>query len=346
MLLTSKASLVRGVCACALLASASACTAAYWVGLRFVYRKADLPASRIVRDVTYVDGPDADARKHRLNLFLAEGRDWPTVIFVHGGGWMDGDKDLKVAGADVYGNIGRFLASRGVGAAVISYRLIPHVDWRAQIADVAAAVAWIHRNIVAHGGRPEALFLMGHSAGAQLAARVALDPGPLDGLAVGASPVCGVIAVSGAGYDLANEPEKDRDGKPGYFWTRFGGEPGWRQDASILPFVSAASPPFLLMYASNEDPALKQQSQLLHRALQDTGASSRLVVVPGQSHERMVLALSRDDRTAGPAILDFARNTPCGEVKPRQLRPYSERRRDGQRGHEDDEDASDAQCHG
>ena len=100
-----------------------------------------MPASRTVAEVAYRDGPDADAEKHRLDLYLPVGEGWPMVVFVHGGGWRTGDKNLRVGGADIYANIGRYLARRGIGAAVINYRLLPNVDVWEQFGDVAQAAA-------------------------------------------------------------------------------------------------------------------------------------------------------------------------------------------------------------
>src|SRR5439155_18980367 len=91
----------------------------------------------IHRDICYREG-SAD-EKHRLDLFLPHGTNWPILIFIHGGGLTSGDKALRVSGADVYGNIGRFYASQGIGVAVINYRLQPKVTWREQAEDVAHA---------------------------------------------------------------------------------------------------------------------------------------------------------------------------------------------------------------
>jgi len=296
--------------------------------LGFVYVRADLPEARVLRDLPYVDGPEAHPTKHRLDLFLplAEGdraSGWPTVVFVHGGGWNEGDKGLTFGGEDVYGNVGRYLAQRGIGAAVVNYRLLPEVAWPAQVDDVARAVAWVHRHVGGYGGDPEALFLMGHSAGAQLAARVALDPDALGAVAVPAGAVCGVIPVSGAALDLTDRESFVLADNFDYYARRFGprgapvpkeppAEPlAWQRDASVLPFVGAEVPPFLILYAGGESRALQRQSRLLHEALQAAGAPSELVVVPGQSHTRIVPTLSRDGRTAGPAVVAFVRGQDC-----------------------------------
>ena len=277
----------------------SSCGLYYRTGIRLYYRKAEIPDERVVRDLAYA-GP-ASTPKQRLNLFLPTGKDWPAVLFVHGGNWDEGDRNLEVGGADVYNNIGRFLATNGIAAAVMSYRLLPAVDWRTQITDVAAAARWLGENVGRHGGSSTCIFLMGHSAGAQLAVRAALDR------AAGMPRVCGVIGVSGAGYDLTDRRTWDLGADEAWYARRFGGAAGWQQEASPIRFVSRDAPPFLILYAGGETKPLQRQSQLLHETLVKAGARSELVVVPGESHSRIVLTLSRPDKIAGPAILRFVR---------------------------------------
>lgn len=294
------------VAACVLSAS---CGLYHRAGIGLFYRKADLPVAQVLRGVAYA-GPASTARQ-RLNLFLPSGKGWPLVIFVHGGNWDEGDRDLEVGGADVYNNIGRYLAASGIGTAVIGYRLLPSVTWQTQLEDVATAVRWAGAHVATYGGSSRCVFVMGHSAGAQLGVRVALDPSLLNANDPSHPAICGVIGVSGAGYDLSDGRTYELGNDPRFYEQRFGGTPGWQQAASPARFVTAASapriPPFLLLYAGGETKALQRQSALLHERLVRAGAASTLVVVPGESHSRIVLTLSRGDKTAGPAIVSFVR---------------------------------------
>jgi acetyl esterase/lipase len=294
------------------------CTSAKeWLGIRLFYDEVRLPAERVMEDLPYREG--SDDPKHRLDLFLPAGEGWPTVVFVHGGGWTAGDKGLVVSGGDVYGNFGRFLASHGIGAAVISYRLQPAVTWREQVADVAHAAAWVYAHVGEHGGDPEALFLSGHSAGAQLSTYVALAPEPLEAVGLSPEALCGAIPVSGAGYDLADEETYEMGAERSYYEERFrAGDPGdgWLREASAMTYLTAAAPPFLLLHGTREWKSLQHQNRLLDQALRDAGASSRLVPVKGQSHGRIVLALSKDDTIPGSEILAFVRGTDCEPATP------------------------------
>lgn len=285
---------------------AASCALYYRAGIGLLYRQVEIPASRMRLDVPYGPSP-----AQRMNLFLPEGRGWPLVVFVHGGSWNEGSKDLVVGGADIYNNIGRYLASHGIGAAVVGYRLLPSVTWQVQVADVAAAVYRAAAYARRSGGDARCVFVMGHSAGAQLATRVGLDPSARGADGERMPAVCGVIGVSGAGYDLADQRTYDLGNDPRFYEKRFGGTADWQRLASPIQFVTpnGAAPPFLLLYAGGESRALQRQSALLHQRLLDAGVTSTLVEVPGESHSRIVLTLSRDGKTAGPAVLAFVRRT-------------------------------------
>jgi acetyl esterase/lipase len=306
---------------------ASGCTSVVQrVGIAWLYREASHPEALTQLDVPYGAGPEgaAGSPKHRLDLYWPEpgtpGSDpeaapgWPVVVFVHGGGWTRGDRAQEAGGADIFRNIGRFFASRGVGAAVISYRLQPEATWTEQVADVGRAVRFVRDSVGDRGGRPEAIFLAGHSAGAHLAARFALDPAAR---ARALADVCGLILVSGAAYDLADAETYALGADRAWFEERFrDGDAGWERRASVVPWVRADSPAALVLYASGEPAKLRHQSDLLVAAYREAGASVTQVVVPGEDHERIVLTLSRDDKTAGPAMLDFVRQTPCTAAPP------------------------------
>lgn len=302
--------------------SLGGCGLAKSAALGVFYDRAELPAENVRRDLAYL--PDGGP-KHRLNLFLpvadsVRARPWPVVVFVHGGGWVEGDRDFTYAGEDLYNNVGRYLAGRGVGAAVVSYRLLPGVRWPAQVEDVAAATAWVQENVAAYGGDPRAVVLMGHSAGGQLAARVALDEAARE--RAGAAPVCGAVVVSGAALDLTDEATWETGTEFGYYAARFSPSrerlPGpppepydWQTDASPVTYASPGDPPFLIVYADGEDALFRTQAEALARALRPAGVPNETAVMPARTHELGVPNLSRDDRVVGPATLDFVRGLRC-----------------------------------
>lgn len=137
----------------------------------------------------------------RLDVYYPDGclaARCPVVMWVHGGGWRNGDKGTKGA---------RDLAAtwENAGAVVVTlnYRLTPDVVHPAHVQDVAAGIAWTRANIGRYGGDPRRLFLLGHSAGAHLVALVATDPQYLAAHGLGLrESVAGVMPIDTASYDL------------------------------------------------------------------------------------------------------------------------------------------------
>jgi acetyl esterase/lipase len=285
-----------------------------WLVVHLFYREAVLPPEQVFKELSYWIGPDADRRKHRLDFYVPYGRDWPVLVFVHGGGWKTGDKSLKFGSADPYGNIGRFYAAHGIGVAVINYRLQPAATWREQVKDVARAVAWVHERADDYGANRRAIFLFGHSSGAQLATRAALDRQLFREMGLSPAAVCGVIAVSGAPYDIADEKTYDLGTGPALYEKRFrAGDRGdqWKHEASSVNLVTASAPPFLLLHGYWEPKGLQRQNQLMYQALTKAGVRTRLVVAPWEGHFLIVAALSHPGRMGSAVILNFIHSTKC-----------------------------------
>ncbi|MEO6785826.1 MAG: alpha/beta hydrolase [Chthoniobacteraceae bacterium] len=280
------------------------CMAVERAFMRGSYNKVALPETQVVRDIVYK--PGSTSPKHRLDLYEPASKHWPVMVFIHGGAWRKGDKALRFGGEDVYGNIGRFFASHGIGVAVISYRLQPEVTWRDQVSDAADAVVWVKKHIGSYGGDASRIFLAGHSAGAYLASFVVLnrDVAARHGL----PRIAGVICVSGVGFDMTDPGTYQLGNRVWLYAKRFseaGANPDWQRVASPATYATKGAPPFLIVQGGDEFASLQRQARHFHDVLDRKGVSNRLVVVPGETHARIVGALSRADQTAGPAILDF-----------------------------------------
>jgi len=147
-----------------------------------------------VRDIAYYEGTDADKVKHRLDLYLPKDhKDFPVVMFVHGGAWMHGDKNFF----GVYSALGKMFARNGTGAVIINYRLSPGVKHPEHIKDVARAFAWTQKNIEKYGGRADEIFISGHSAGGHLVALLASDETYLNAEGLTFKNIKGVMPLSG-----------------------------------------------------------------------------------------------------------------------------------------------------
>lgn len=151
------------------------------------------PAPRVDRDIPY-----AEPRNERqlLDVYApAQGRRLPVVVWVHGGGWMAGSK------ASVDHKPAAFTA-RGFVFVPMNYRFVPQTTMYGIVRDVAKSVGWVHRNIARYGGDPQRIFLMGHSAGAQLAALLAIDSRYIEAEGVPRESIIGCVPLDGDTYDV------------------------------------------------------------------------------------------------------------------------------------------------
>lgn len=132
-------------------------------------RRADKSGITLSRDLPYGVDP-----RQCLDVFVPAGaRKAPVLVFVHGGAFTRGSKSVD---GDIYDNVLYWFARQGFVAVNIEYRLAPAARFPAGAQDTALAVDWIVSNIGRYGGDPEAIVLMGHSAGGCHVASYLLDP--------------------------------------------------------------------------------------------------------------------------------------------------------------------------
>ncbi|MFP6901579.1 MAG: alpha/beta hydrolase [Opitutales bacterium] len=123
-------------------------------------------------------------------VWSAENKASPVVIFFHGGSWRWGVKDF-------YRDIGKEFAKQGVTFVVANYRLYPEVRFPAFVEDAARVVKWTRQHIGRYGGKPDAIFLMGHSSGAHIVSHLALNESYIEAVGGDFSWIKGVIGLSG-----------------------------------------------------------------------------------------------------------------------------------------------------
>jgi len=217
--------------------------------------------------------------KQRLDLVKPAGvTKAPVLLFIHGGGWSIGDK------AHAAPEKARWANSRGWAFASANYRLVPQATVEHQAADVASAIAWLRANATQEGLDPGRIVLMGHSAGAHLAALVGTDPRYLQAAGVPMSAIKGIVLLDGAGYDVPSQASAEMNLVKPMYEAAFGNDP--KRQASLSPTRHATAPNvarwLILPIERRQDS--QAQSKGLAEALNRTGASAAVVVVPGESH--------------------------------------------------------------
>ncbi|MHB1950587.1 MAG: alpha/beta hydrolase [Acidiferrobacteraceae bacterium] len=220
----------------------------------------------------------------------------PVVVFWYGGYWRHGHRKN-------YRFVGEALASKGVLTVIPDYRLYPSVSWRGFVNDGARAYRWTVQHIAGYGGNAGRVFVMGHSAGAYIAAMVALDRSlPL---AQGVPRPCGLIGLAGP---YAFLPIKDPAVRQVFSGARR------LIDTQPIHYVSSGEPPLLLMAGTDDHTVNPRNSDRLARAARAAGAQAQVLHYPGVGHIGLLLALAAPFRFLAPVLPDtvrFIQDTSC-----------------------------------
>ncbi|WP_128546847.1 alpha/beta hydrolase [Larkinella soli] len=251
-----------------------------WAVARSVHR---------TKDLAYVEAgsPGFPTERHRLDVFAPAGPTTakrPVVVFIHGGSWNSGSKNL-------YGFIGRRLAHRGLVAVVINYRLSPSVQVPAMAEDCARAVVWTQKHIGRFGGDGERIFVMGHSAGGGLAALLAVDDSLFSRLGSSKNPVRGAVLDDPAGLDMLDYLRKMEYPGDEQYLVPFGRDPAVWRSMSALYRVRSGIPPLLVYVGEKTYPSIARSTRKFRDRLRETGAPFRFTVFPGKKHVGMVAQL-------------------------------------------------------
>jgi acetyl esterase/lipase len=258
---------------------------------RLGFFAANVPAAfgSYKRHANIAYGPEP---QQRLDVYVPESaavNPRPVVVFWHGGRWRYGDK------AD-YRFVGAALAESGYLTLVANYRHYPQVKMPGFMQDAAQAALWAAAHAYEYGGDRERLYLMGHSAGAHLAALVTLDSRYFAAAGQGAPHIAGVIGLSGP-YDFLPllEPDvQDMFGPPQLYLQ-----------SQPINFVRPDAPPMLLVHGLKDETVRPKNSINLAAALRALGAPVTLKLYPKLAHADTVAALTALLRSRAPTLADI-----------------------------------------
>ena len=237
----------------------------------------------VVRDRAFGEHP-----RQKLDVYAPprKGGVKPVLVFLYGGAWNDGDKDI-------YGFAGAALASRGFVTVIPDYRLYPEVRYPTFLQDNAAAVRWARDHAAEFGGDPNRIVLMGHSAGAYNASMLALDPRWLREAGLPAGAVKAWAGLAGP-YDFLPLDDEAT--------IRTFGEAPDLPSTQPVNAVSGDDPPaFLATGAADERVAVRHTTTLASR-MEAAGAEARTRIYPGVGHVGLVLALAAPFRGRAPLL--------------------------------------------
>lgn len=225
--------------------------------------------------------PYAEPKSERQMLDVyapREGKGLPVVLWIHGGGWKAGDK------ANVQKKPQAFV-DRGFVFVSTNYRFVPNVTVKAMTGDIARAIRWVHDHAQEYGGDPSAIFVMGHSAGAHLAALVCTDDRYLKAEGLPLSILKGCVPVDVSVYDIPKRLRDNGSVPPATFKAVFGETEELHRDLSPVTHVARGKniPPFLILHVADR-PETRMQSHWLAEKLNEAGVSAQVVAAEGTTH--------------------------------------------------------------
>ncbi|WP_165068820.1 alpha/beta hydrolase [Paludisphaera rhizosphaerae] len=260
-------------------------------------------APEVAKDVRY-----GDQDRQVLDVYWASGaKAKPVVFWIHGGGWVTGDKsDVQVKP--------RVFVEKGFVFVAANYRLLPKVDMETIVRDVAKAVHWIKDHAAEYGGDPDRILVMGHSAGAQLAALICTDQRYLKDEGVSPAALKGCVPVDGDTYDVpaiieTNETRRRVHGLPlptfGHR-EKFGNDPAKHREFSAVTHVASGKglPPFLILYVAG-NPDTTVQAQHLANVLKAAGVQASAFGAGETHHNKINADLGVPGDPATKALFEF-----------------------------------------
>jgi arylformamidase len=262
-------------------------------------------AQEVKRDIPYAE--PAHPRQVLDVYYQAGASRRPVVFWIHGGGWQTGDKsDVQIKP--------RVFVERGFVFVSTNYRLLPSVDMETIIRDIARSIRWVHDHIGEYGGDPKRVLVMGHSAGAQLAALVSIDDRYLKSEGLSLSIIKGCVPVDGDTYDVpaiieTAETRRRVHGLPQLTYghrEKFGNDPAKHRDFSAVTHVAKDKgiPPFFILHVAGH-PDVTAQAQRLGNVLKDAGVPVTVFGARETTHSKINADIGLPDDPATKALFEF-----------------------------------------
>jgi acetyl esterase/lipase len=234
---------------------------------------------------------------HLLDAYLPDGDGpFPAIIYIHGGGWVQGNRSDFAVTAALY-------AKCGIAGFSIDYTLAPvnGTAWPQNIKDVMAAVEFVRENAAFYNVDIEKIALMGNSAGGHLASLVGTLSGSESFLSMPPmqepikNHVCLVISYGGV-TDLEYIGEHH---DPSLIYKivtfAFGNvsylqNPSLWKEASPATYVSSDDPPFVFVHGSNDAVVPIDVAESFNTKLQNAGVETHFIQEDEASHDILTSA--------------------------------------------------------
>lgn len=253
---------------------------------------------KIQRDVAYTSPADG---QRRLDIYAPQtGDNHPIAIWIHGGGWRKGDKAVGARQKP------QAFVDRGYVFVSINYRFVPDVTVQEMAGDIARAVKWVHTHADEHGGSSEMIFVMGHSAGAHLAALVSTDARYLKAQGLSLSNIAGCVPVDTAVYDIPSQVKEIGLLRRATYTSVFGKDEENQRELSPQTYVAKnhSIPPFLVLHVADRRDSTRQSNAFV-QALRKADVQAKAVPAAGKTHGTINLDLGKSDDKPTAALFEF-----------------------------------------
>ena len=265
----------------------------------------DVQAQDIKRDIPYANPTQ---ERQVLDVYSPTGaKNLPVVFWIHGGGWQAGDKSSVQLKPQVFMDKGFVFVST-------NYRLLPNVEIDIIFCDIAKSIHWVHDHIAEHGGDPKRMLVIGHSAGAQLAALICTDNRYLKEEGLPLSIIKGCVPVDGDTYDVpaiieTAETRRRVHGQPQAKFghrEKFGNTPEKHRDFSAVTHVAKGKniPPFLILHVADH-PDNAAQAQRFGAVLKESGIPVTVFGAKETNHTKINENLGQPEDPSTKALFDF-----------------------------------------
>lgn len=263
---------------------------------------AETPPARALADVAYKSGAalsEYEAERCKLDVYLPNaGKDWPVLVWFHGGGLKNGDKRGTPKDGVKTERMAISLAAAGVAVVCPNYRFSPKVTFPAYLEDAAASVAWAKANLSEHGADVKRLYIGGHSAGGYLALMLGLDAHFLEAAGTSLSAVAGLIPVSG--QTMTHYTVREERGIGKYTVTA--------DEAAPVYHLRKDSPPFLVIYGDQDLPARADENEYFIEMMKAAGNKTITgLMVKDRTHGTIASEIAAKGDPAREAMLEFMR---------------------------------------
>ena len=235
--------------------------------------------------------PYASGSRHGLDVYQPAGAvtKRPVAVFFYGGSWEEGNKDD-------YRFVGAALANRGIVTIIPDYRVYPQVVFPAFLKDGAQAVRWAREHAAEFGGDPDRIVLVGHSAGAHIAAMLALDKQWLNDVGLDyRHDIKGMVGLAGP-YDFL--PLKSQTLK------KIFGPEAERARTQPINFVDGRAAPVFLAAGRNDTTVDPGNSSRLAARIEERGGRATVKFYNGVDHRTIIGAFAAPLRLLAPSLPD------------------------------------------